>query len=80
MDFIIQYLQGNAWFNVFTAVVALASAIAAATKTPEEGTTLAKVYKIIDWLALNVGKAKDKNPSIQETPEKNVEVDADKQA
>lgn len=77
MDFIIQYLEGNVWFNVFTALVTLASAVAAATKTPQEGTTLAKFYKIIDWLALNIGKAKDKNLSISEHPEKNVDTDSD---
>lgn len=49
------------WQGVVCAVIALASAIAAATPTPKEGTILAKVYKIlIDLPALNIGKAKDK--------------------
>lgn len=48
------------WVNIITAVVALASAIAAVTPTPKAGSFLAKLYKGIDWLALNVGKAKDK--------------------
>jgi hypothetical protein len=37
----------------------LASAITAATPTPAPGTPLAMFYKIIELLALNVGKAKD---------------------
>ena len=48
------------WLAIVTAIIALASAVAAVTPTPEEGSILGKVYKVIDWLALNVGKAKDK--------------------
>ena len=40
--------------------IAFASAIAAATPTPKEGTLWAKIYSIIDWAAINVGKAKNK--------------------
>jgi hypothetical protein len=50
----------NPWVQVGTAVVTLASAIAAATPTPKEGSLWAKVYKVIDFLAINIGKAKDK--------------------
>jgi hypothetical protein len=60
MDTIIQTLLSNPWFNVVTAIVALASAIAAATPTPKEGSFLSSVYKIIDFLAINIGKAKQK--------------------
>tara|TARA_R110002020_G_scaffold457000_1_gene673754 strand:- start:43 stop:228 length:186 start_codon:yes stop_codon:yes gene_type:complete len=60
MDTILQLIQDNPWFGVVTAAVALASAIAAATPTPEKGSFLSKVYSLIDWAALNVGKAKDK--------------------
>lgn len=60
METIIQFIQTQPWFGVVTAVVALASAIAAVTPTPAPGSTLAKVYSIIDLLALNIGKAKDK--------------------
>jgi len=60
MDSIIEFLKENVWFNVFTALVALASAVAAATPTPKEGSKLSKAYKLIDWLAINLGKAKDK--------------------
>ena len=60
MDTIIQLIQDNPWFGVVTAAIALASAVAAATPTPKKGSFLAKVYSVIDWAALNVGKAKDK--------------------
>lgn len=48
------------WFGVATSVIALASAVAAITPTPKEGTWKATVYKVIDLLAINVGKAKQK--------------------
>ena len=60
MDTILQLVQDNPWFGVVTAVVALASAVAAAPPTPEKGTVLSKLYAVIDWAALNVGKAKQK--------------------
>lgn len=53
-------LIGENWINLATAIIALASAVAAVTPTPKEGSFLARVYKAIDWLALNVGKAKEK--------------------
>jgi uncharacterized membrane protein len=60
MDTILQLFQNNPWFGVVTAAIALASAIAAATPTPRKGSFLSKVYAIIDWSAINIGKAKDK--------------------
>lgn len=60
MDTILQLIQDNPWFGVVTAFIAFASAIAAATPTPRKGSFLSKVYAIIDWSAINVGKAKDK--------------------
>jgi hypothetical protein len=60
MDTIIQTLLSNPWFNVVTAIVALASAIAAATPTPKEGSIVAKAYKVVDFLAVNIWKAKQK--------------------
>ena len=47
-------------FGVVTAIIAAASAIAALTPTPKDDTIIGKAYKVIDWLALNVIKAKDK--------------------
>jgi|TARA_R110002060_G_scaffold64617_1_gene73698 hypothetical protein len=60
MDTILQLFQNNPWFGVVTAAIALASAVAAATPTPKKGGFLAKVYAVIDWAALNIGKAKEK--------------------
>lgn len=50
----------NPYFHIVTAVVTLASAICAVTPTPAEGTLLSKVYKVVEFLAFNIGKAKDK--------------------
>ena len=47
-------------FGVVTTIIAAASAIAALTPTPKDDTIVGKVYKLVDWLALNVFKAKDK--------------------
>lgn len=60
LQLITSVLQGSPYLSIFTAVVTLASAIAAVTPTPKKGTPLGAVYKIIDLLALNIGKAKDK--------------------
>ena len=62
MKEIIAYLVSNVDSIVaaLTAIVAAASAIAALTPTPTDDSLVAKAYKIVDWLALNVGKAKDK--------------------
>lgn len=60
MEQLIILLQNNQWFTVITAVIALASSIAAITPTPAPGTFLAKLYALIDLAALNIGKAKDK--------------------
>jgi len=60
MEFIIQFVQDQPWFGVAAAAVLLASSIAALTPTPKEGTFLSKAYKVIEMLALNIGKAKEK--------------------
>jgi hypothetical protein len=60
MDTVLEFVKTQSWFGIVTAVIALASAIAAVTPTPAPGSTLAKVYSIIDFLALNIGKAKNK--------------------
>jgi hypothetical protein len=58
----IDYILNNKeqLFGVVTAVIAAASAIAALTPTPKDDTIIGKAYKLVDWLALNVFKAKDK--------------------
>ena len=45
--------------NILTALIASCSAIAAVTPTPKGGSMLAKAYKIVDLLAINIGKAKE---------------------
>ena len=62
MKEIISYLVANVDSILFavSAVVAAASAVAALTPTPKDDSIVAKAYKVLDWLALNVGKAKDK--------------------
>jgi len=46
--------------NILTALVTAASAITALTPTPKDDGWVKKVYTVIEWLALNIGKAKDK--------------------
>jgi hypothetical protein len=60
METLLQFLKDQPWAGVVFAVISLASAIAAITPTPKEGTVLAKLYKVIDFLALNFGQAKSK--------------------
>lgn len=43
-----------------TAIISAASLIAAITPTPADDTILGKLYRVIDLLAVNVGKAKDR--------------------
>ena len=57
MNYIIENLDKI--IGVLTAVVAVASAVAALTPTPEDDGWARKAYRVVDWLALNVGRAKD---------------------
>ena len=41
-------------------VVMGASAVAALTPTPIDDGIVKKMYTVLDWFALNIGKAKDK--------------------
>jgi hypothetical protein len=41
-------------------IVSICSMLAAMTPTPVDDNLIGKAYKIIDWFALNIGKAKDK--------------------
>ena len=53
--------------NIFTAIsivtliVTISSLIAAATPTPKDDLWIGKLYKLVDLLALNIGKAKEKS-------------------
>tara|TARA_R100000808_G_scaffold803_7_gene3956 strand:- start:2972 stop:3148 length:177 start_codon:yes stop_codon:yes gene_type:complete len=57
-----QFVQANweAILLVLTSAIALASAVAALTPTPKDDSIVKKLYGLVDALALNVGKAKDK--------------------
>ena len=57
MNYIIE--NSDKIIGILTAVVAGASAIAALTPTPEDDGWARKAYRVVDWLALNVGRAKD---------------------
>ena len=59
-ELLLQLLQTTPWYSVVTAAVTFASAITAVTRTPKKGTKLAKAYSVVDLLALNIGKAKQK--------------------
>ena len=48
--------------QVFPILITVCSAIVAMTDTPMDDKIWAKVYKWIDRFALNIGKAKDRNP------------------
>lgn len=52
--------NASAILQALTAVVTAASLIAALTPTPKDDGVVKWAYKILDLLALNVGKAKDK--------------------
>jgi hypothetical protein len=44
--------------NITTAVISVASVIAALTPTPKDDEWMVKLYRFIDILAINIGKAK----------------------
>ena len=50
----------NEFIALIPTIVMCASLICAATPTPNDDAVLAKVYKFLDWCALNIGKAKEK--------------------
>ena len=58
MEFIKENWEGIG--IILSAVVAIASAVAAMTPTPKDDGIAKKLYKLVDLLALNVGKAKEK--------------------
>ena len=48
------------WVQVVPWLVMVASVIASCTDTHKDDAVIKKYYRFIDWLALNIGKAKDK--------------------
>ena len=43
-------------------IVMAASLVCALTPTPKDDQIVGKIYKVLDWCALNVGKAKEVAP------------------
>ena len=60
MDMILEFISDKPWFGLVAAIIAAAAAFCAATPTPKEGTWISKAYKAVEFLALNIGKAKAK--------------------
>ena len=54
LDMILKIIQLAPW------VISGASLVCALTPTPKDDQMLGKIYKLIDWCAINVGKAKEK--------------------
>ena len=48
------------WIGIVTGIVCAASIICALTPTPKDDALIGKLYKAIELLALNIGKAKEK--------------------
>lgn len=66
-DIIITFLEGQDWWVWVAGAIAAASAFTALTPTPQEGSRAAKIYTVIEFLALNVLRAKDKAEDTTET-------------
>ena len=50
----------NQYLEVALAIHAAASAICALTPTPKDDEILRKAYKVLEFLALNIGRAKQR--------------------
>ena len=58
--FMLEFLQWIiGWIQVIPWLVMGASLVAALTPSPVDDGLVKKAYKVLDWVALNVGKAKD---------------------
>ena len=60
METVLNFISDKPWFGVIAAVIAGAAAFCAATPTPAKGSWKAKIYGVVEFLALNIGKAKAK--------------------
>lgn len=63
------------WYLVVTTIISVASIVAAGTETPDPNSRLGKAYKIIDLVAINVGKAKQLSPKERAWIETGKQVD-----
>lgn len=66
METVLNFISDKPWFGLIAAVIAGAAAFCAATPTPKEGSWKAKIYGVVEFLALNIGKAKDKKAAVEE--------------
>lgn len=48
------------YWTILTSIISLAAAISALTPTPKDDQIIAKIYRIIDFCALNIGHAKER--------------------
>ncbi|PHS61744.1 MAG: hypothetical protein COB09_16890 [Thalassobium sp.] len=55
--------QAPAWLTALLSLMVGAKAIVALTPTPKDDELVGKIYGIIEFLALNFGKAKDIAPN-----------------
>lgn len=49
----------DAIWDLLAGVVIVTSIFVAGTRTPDPNSWIGKIYKVIEWLSLNFGKAKD---------------------
>ena len=54
LDLVLKLIQIIPW------IVTGASLIASITPTSRDDVWIGKIYKLLDWCAINIGKAKDK--------------------
>ena len=70
----LEFITNNwpTFINILTLVVSLAAAIAALTPTPKDDNVLAVIRKVVDFLALNVGNAKNRGLDVNKSSAKDV--------
>tara|TARA_R100001369_G_scaffold88110_1_gene124205 strand:- start:36 stop:224 length:189 start_codon:yes stop_codon:yes gene_type:complete len=51
--------NGDLILTTVTGIVTVTSLIVAGTKTPEPDSILGKIYKVLEFLSLTIGKAKE---------------------
>jgi|TARA_R110000751_G_scaffold72878_1_gene147553 hypothetical protein len=51
--------NGDLILTTVTGIVTVTSLIVAGTKTPEPDSVLGKIYKVLEFLSLTIGKAKE---------------------
>lgn len=59
------FLSEN-WYTMLTSVVVIASLITAGTETPDPDTKLGRIYRVIEYLGLVIGKAKQEKRELNQ--------------